>query len=224
MDIQIGDHLLYNNNQLIAVNKPAGIATQPDGSEDKSMQDLVEIYCKHPVQIVHRLDRPASGVLLFAKNKKAVAHLHKQFAAREVKKTYWAVVEHKPSPESGHLKDDLIFNQKVNKAFASEDDNSKTAELHYRLLSESDRYFLLEIDLLTGRQHQIRAQLSAMGCSIKGDVKYGAKRGNKDRSIYLHAKKLIFRHPVNNEEINIDAPLPTDNLWSFFGESIDQSK
>lgn len=217
MTIQIGDHILYNNNQLIAVNKPAGAATQPDGSADKSMQELVEIYCKHPVQIIHRLDRPASGVLLFAKNKRAVAHLHKQFADRKVKKVYWAVVEQKPDPTSGELKDDLIFNKNVNKAFTSDDDEkSKSAELSYQLVAESDRYFLLEVALKTGRQHQIRAQLSGINCPIKGDVKYGARRSNKDRSIHLHARQLEFQHPINGKIEHLEAPAPQEVLWQYF--------
>jgi len=219
MTQNISDLIIYNNNQLIAVNKPCGVASQPDKSEDKSMIELAEIYCKHKLFLVHRIDRPASGVLLFAKNKSAVASLHKQFKERKVKKTYRAIVANPPNPTEGELTHHLDFNTKKNVGFVTEKpEEGKEAKLSYRLIACSENYHLLDIDLHTGRQHQIRVQMSHIGCPIKGDDKYGFKRGNKDRSIQLHAKTLVFRHPVSSQEVVLEAKEPNDPIWNAFRE------
>jgi len=224
MTENISNLIIYNNNQLIAVNKPCGIASQPDQSKDKSMIELAEIYCKHKLFLVHRLDRPASGVLLFAKNKSAVAALHQQFKDRSVQKSYLAIVAAAPSPEEGELVHFLGFNTRKNKAFIVDDPTEgKEAKLTYKPLASSDNYYLLDINLFTGRQHQIRAQLAHIGCPIKGDDKYGFKRGNKDRSIQLHAKSLSFKHPVSNADVTIEAPVPNDPIWNAFKELTDHT-
>jgi 23S rRNA pseudouridine1911/1915/1917 synthase len=212
----IRDHILYNNQQLIAANKPAGIGALPDKTGDKSLQDLLEIYCKHKLFPVHRIDRPVSGVILYAKNKKAVAALHKQFADRKVKKTYYAIVRQKPESDSATLKTSLQFDKRYNKSKSSDVDTAKEAVMHYTYLGSSDNYHLLKITPLTGRQHQIRAQLASIGCTIKGDVKYGDKRGNKDRSIQLHAAELQFFHPVTAHLEQIVAPTPDLPVWNAF--------
>ena len=212
----IGDCIIYNNNQLIAVNKPAGIASQPEPSGEKSMLDLLEIYCKHKLYVVHRLDRPASGILLFAKNKQAVARLHEQFKMRHVAKTYLAVVGQKPAHEHGELRHFLKYDTKKKKTFVVEPITGQEATLQYRWVDSSEKLFLLEVDLQTGRQHQIRAQLAAVGLPIRGDDKYGFKRGNKDRSIQLHAWKLSFKHPISEQEVHLVAPLPLLPVWDAF--------
>lgn len=208
--------ILYNNQQLIAANKPPGIAALPDKTGDKSLQDLLEIYCKHKLYPVNRIDRPVSGVILYAKNKKSVAALHKQFADRKVHKTYYAIVRQKPEVESDILKNSLHFDKRYNKSKSSEVDAAKEAVMHYQYLGSSDNYHLLKITPETGRQHQIRAQLAAIGCTIKGDVKYGDKRGNKDRSIQLHSAELKFFHPVTAKLEHIIAPPPDIPVWNAF--------
>jgi 23S rRNA pseudouridine1911/1915/1917 synthase len=206
--------VIYQNQQLIAANKPCGVASLPDKTGDKSMQALMEIYCKHPLYSVHRLDRPVSGVLLFAKNKKAAAAMHQQFASRAVQKTYYALVRNKPEQDSGQLVHKLAFTEGKNTAKISEDENAKEAILDYQWLWSTENYHLLEIKPLTGRQHQIRMQLAAIGCPIKGDVKYGDKRGNKDRSIDLHAAYLQFKHPVSGQIELIHAEFPDMPIWN----------
>jgi 23S rRNA pseudouridine1911/1915/1917 synthase len=210
----IGDLVLYKNNQLIAFNKPATLPVQPDKSEDKSLMDLAKIYSKAEVHLIHRLDRPASGVVLFAKNKKALAALNEQFRNKAIEKTYLAVVKNKPDVDKGRLTHTLKKNKAGTKALLAKD--GKTAELEYEVIDSIDNYHLLKIKLITGRFHQIRAQLAEIGCPIKGDVKYGFKRGNKDRSIHLHAWKLSFTHPVSQEQETITAPVPKDNVWDAF--------
>jgi 23S rRNA pseudouridine1911/1915/1917 synthase len=212
----IGDCIIYNNNQLIAVNKPAGIASQPEPSGEKSMLDLLEIYCKHKLFVVHRLDRPASGVLLFAKNKQAVARLHEQFKERKVSKTYLAVVGQKPDQEEGELSHFLKYDTKKKKTFVVDPAVGQEAVLQYKWVDSSEKLFLLEVNLLTGRQHQIRAQMAAIGLPIRGDDKYGFKRGNKDRSIQLHAWKLAFKHPVSGLDVHLAASLPMLPVWDAF--------
>jgi len=223
-DQSIGDWVLYKNNQLIAFNKPAGLPVQDDRTGDKSILQLASIYTKSKVELIHRLDRPASGALLMAKNKKALAHLNEQFKQREVHKTYLAVVSNKPTEKEGRLVHYLLRDGRTNKSteVPAGTPDSKKAELTYRLVAESDNYFLLEIELFTGRHHQIRAQLAAIDCPIKGDVKYGDRRRNPDRSIHLHAHTISFAHPVSGQTEKITAPLPTeDNLWAFFAEQLD---
>lgn len=221
--INIGDYVLYKNNQLIAVNKPPGIGVQSDKTGDVSLQNLVEIYCKHQVHLIHRIDRPASGVVLFAKNKRGLAALNEQFRDGSVSKQYWTVVKNAPEKPDGELTHLLMKKGTTNrtKVVDAKAKNGREAKLKYTTLASSDIYHLLEIDLLTGRHHQIRAQLSAIGSPIKGDVKYGFKRGNKDRSIHLHAHSLTFKHPVSGEKTEVIAPLPAgDPLWKFFEEKM----
>ena len=215
---RIGDLVLYKNNQLIAFNKPPGLPVQEDKTGDKSLVALAEIYCKGSVQLVHRIDRPASGVVLFARTHSALADLNEQFKQRKVHKTYLAVVGQAPPEPEATLVHYIHKNAKQNRAIAlvNETPGSEYAELHYRQIAASERYFLLEIDLHTGRHHQIRAQLAAIGCPIKGDNKYGFKRANPDRSIHLHAWKLSFEHPVTRDRETIVAPLPEEALWNSF--------
>jgi len=213
--MQISDHILYKNKQLIAFNKPAGIPVQPDLTKDISLTDLAGFYAKVPVFACHRIDRPASGIVLFAKNKKAVADLNEQFKNQSVSKTYLAVVQAAPPEKQGTLIHHLRT-QRSNKSlvFTKPEKDTKEARLTYRLIAASDRYHLLEIELLTGRQHQIRAQLAAIGCHIKGDVKYGARRGNKDRSIHLHSWKMSFDHPITKERVHLETPWPKGVIWN----------
>ncbi len=222
MTTSIGDLILYKNNQLIALNKPNAIGVQDDLSPEKSLIALAEIYCKSKLQLIHRIDRPASGVILFAKNKKALAHLNKQFQDRSIQKTYLAVVKNKPEQKEGELVNYLIKQSKGNKSVVVKEGvkQAKLAKLHYKLLGANDNYFLLEIQLLTGRHHQIRAQLAAIDCTIKGDVKYGFRRKNHDRSIHLHAWKLQFKHPVTSETVDIECPLPDEVVWNSFKDVI----
>lgn len=218
----IGDWVLYKNNQLIGLAKPPGVPVQEDKTDAKSLVQLAEIYTKSKLHIIHRIDRPASGVVIIAKNKKAVGSLNDQFKERTVSKTYLAVVKNKPENESGVLRHYLKKNSRTKKAEVHETEvpDSKLSELNYRILGSSDNYHLLEVTPTTGRFHQIRAQLAAIGSPIKGDVKYGARRSNKNRSIHLHAWKLRFQHPVSNEEVELIAPLPTDAIWDYFGEVV----
>lgn len=220
-EFNIGTLVLYKNNQLIAFNKPAGIPVQEDKTGDKALINLAEIYTKSKLQLIHRLDRPASGLALFAKTDGALASLNEQFRERKVEKIYLAAVQEKPPKEKDKLIHFLKKNQRSNRtqAFEKEQPGSKKAELSYRYLGGTEHYHLLEVMLNTGRHHQIRAQLAAIGCSIKGDVKYGARRGNRDRSIHLHAWKLRFRHPVSGEMEEVVAPLPEgDAVWQAFQE------
>ena len=219
--------VLYEDNHIIVVNKQSGEIVQGDKTGDTPLSDIVKVYLKEKYNkpgnvflgVVHRLDRPVSGVVLFAKTSKALPRLNKLFAEHEkVKKTYWAIVANKPPQESGTLTHWLTRNEKTNtaKAYDREVPNSKKAVLDYRLIAASERYFLLEIQLHTGRHHQIRCQLAKMGCPIKGDLKYGAPRSNPDGSICLHARHLELVHPVSHEAISITAPVPQDALWRAF--------
>ncbi|MEM6699282.1 MAG: RNA pseudouridine synthase, partial [Bacteroidota bacterium] len=215
---QIGDLVLYKNNQLIAFNKPAGLPVQPDKTKDKSLLSLAEIYSKSKIQLLHRIDRPASGIVLFAKTQRATQSLNQQLQERTVKKTYLAVVKNKPSESNGTLIHYLKKLSKSKKSIALEEGTAgaKRAELEYQVLASSEQYHLLEIALKTGRFHQIRAQLAAIDCPIKGDVKYGFRRSNTDRSIHLHAWKMSFQHPVTKQLEKVVAPLPEENLWQAF--------
>ena len=218
----IGDWVIYKNNQLIAFNKPPGVPVQADKTGDKSLHQLGEIYCKSKLFLIHRIDRPASGIVIFAKNKKAVGVLNDQFKNRSVKKMYLAVVKNKPEEEEATIQHYLIKNQKANKSVVvdKETADSKKAELNYKLLGSSDNYYLLQLNLITGRHHQIRAQLAALKNPIKGDVKYGFRRSNKDRSIHLHAWQLEFKHPVSKESVQLIAEPPGDPVWDFFKERL----
>jgi 23S rRNA pseudouridine1911/1915/1917 synthase len=212
--------ILYEDADLVAVNKFAAIPTQKDDTNDTPLIQLVEKKMKAKLFVVHRLDRPTSGVVVFAKNEHSAAELSAQFQGRKTQKKYLAIVEKKPEKDAATLVHFLVQNPSNNKSFAAPEGtlNAKRAEMRYILRGSSDRYFLLDIALLTGRHHQIRAQLAEIGCPIKGDVKYGARRSNADRSIHLHATELTFNQPKTGEKLTIKAALPTENdaLWRFF--------
>lgn len=219
----IGDLLLYKNNQLLAFNKPPGFAVQDDQSGQKSLHALGEIYAKSTLHVIHRLDQPSSGAILFAKTHGALVSLNEQFRQRTIEKTYLAVVGVAPAETSANLVHYLRKDgrKNISRVATDESGGAKRAELEYRLLASSERYHLLEVKLLTGRHHQIRAQLSAIGSPIKGDVKYGFRRSNRDRSIHLHAWKLGFTHPVSNESVSLTAPLPAgDPVWDAFRDQL----
>ncbi len=218
--MNISDLVLLKNNQFIVLNKPPAIPTTADKTGDKSLFDLAEIYCQCTLYPVHRLDRPASGLVVFAKTPKAATELSAQFRERSIEKTYLAVVKNEPLlSNEATLVHHIQENKKTNLATAHAEPNKQTqiAELSYKVKGAIENYQLLEIQLLTGRHHQIRAQLTAIGFPIKGDVKYGARRGNTNRSINLHAWKLKFLHPVSKETIELEAALPEDSVWKAFG-------
>lgn len=218
--------VVYEDNHLIIVNKNSSEIVQGDKTGDKTLADEVKEYLKDKYHkpgnvflgVVHRLDRPVSGLVVFARTSKALARLNEMFRTKEVHKTYWAIVGNRPDTPEGELINWLVRNEKQNKSYAYDKEvpGSKKAILDYRLIGQSDRYFLLEINLKTGRHHQIRCQLAKMGCPIKGDLKYGAPRSNPDGSICLHARRITFVHPVSKKEIDIEAPLPSSNLWKSF--------
>ena len=218
--------ILYEDNHVIVVNKKASDIVQGDKTGDETMPDTIKAYLKEKYQkpgnvfcgVVHRLDRPTSGAVVFARTSKALERLNAQFRDKETNKVYWAIVESKPEKASATLIHYLKKNEKQNKSYASltETPGSKKAILHYQLIASSDKYHLLEVRLETGRHHQIRVQLSTIGCIIKGDVKYGARRSNPDGSVGLHARTLTFNHPTTKEVISITAPVPEDSLWQFF--------
>lgn len=218
--------ILYEDNHIIIVNKAPGEIVQGDKTGDVPLSEVVKEYLKEKYNkpgnvfcgVTHRLDRPTSGVVVFAKTGKALSRLNDMFRNGEVDKTYWAVVKDRPPKEEDQLTHYLVKNEKTNKssAFETEKPHTKKAVLHYRLISASQNYNLLEIDLETGRHHQIRAQLSKIGCPIRGDLKYGAARSNPDGSISLHARSISFIHPVSKEKIMVTAPVPKDNLWRAF--------
>jgi 23S rRNA pseudouridine1911/1915/1917 synthase len=221
----IGDLVLYKNNQFIAFNKPHSVPVQADKTGDKALIDLAEIYCKSQVYLINRLDRPASGITLFAKNSRAATVLTEQLKERSVKKTYLAVVKELPENAEGTLTHYLKKNEKTNTSsvYTVPTKGAEEAVLHYKKVASIDQYHLLEIDLITGRHHQIRAQLAAIGSPIKGDVKYGARRSNSDRSIHLHAWKMEFSHAVTNEKVALLAPLPIgDSVWQGFKVELEQ--
>jgi 23S rRNA pseudouridine1911/1915/1917 synthase len=215
--------VIYEDNHLIVVNKRPGDIVQGDKTGDKALSEVVKEYIAIKYDkpgavflgVVHRLDRPTSGLVLFARTSKALTRLNKMFAERETKKTYWAMVKNTPDPPQGRLEHYLLRNPKQNKSYAhiKPIPEAKHAVLNYRTLAQSNHYTLLEIDLETGRHHQIRAQLSAIGCPIKGDLKYGAQRSNSDGSIHLHARALELIHPVQKESMTFVAPVPDDPLW-----------
>lgn len=220
------EDVLYEDNHLIAINKKPSQIVQGDKTGDEPLSDKVKRYLKVKYDkpgnvfcgVIHRIDRPASGVVLFAKTGKALSRMNKMLRETDWKKTYWVVTGNKPPQERGRLVHYLIKNQKRNMSFAFPEpgENRKKAELEYQLLASSDRYHLLEVNLLTGRHHQIRVQLSEIGCPVKGDLKYGFDRSNKDASIHLHARRLTFMHPVKKEEVTITAEPPKEVLWDYF--------
>jgi len=213
--------ILYEDNHLIAINKKSGDIVQGDKTGDAPLSDFVKAYIKKkydkPGEVflgtIHRLDRPTSGVVLYARTSKALSRMNEQFRNKEVQKTYWAVVNNAPPNTSGTLDNFLQKNEKQNKSFVTKGEEGKHAVLDYKLLKKLDNFYHLEIKPKTGRHHQIRVQLANIGCIIKGDLKYGAKRSNKDASINLLAQKLEFTHPVKKEAITIVAPAPKNSVW-----------
>ncbi len=224
--------IVYEDNHLIIVNKNCSELVQGDKTGDTSLIDMVKLYIKKKYDkpgnvflgLVHRLDRPTSGLVIFARTGKALARMNKLFNNRQIVKKYWAVVDKKPPKEIDMLTHFLKKNTKQNKSYISkpDDKNAKKAVLKYKLLQFSENYYLLEIELLTGRHHQIRAQLASIGCKIKGDMKYGFPRSNKDGGIHLHARYLEFEHPIKKELIKITAKTPNDSLWNFFEEKLSE--
>lgn len=218
--------VVYEDNHLIIVDKSSSEIVQGDKTGDKPLAEMVKEYIKQKYHkpgnvflgVVHRLDRPVSGLVVFARTGKALARLNEMFRTKEVHKTYWAIVGNCPPTEEGELVHWLVRNEKQNKSYAydKEKPEAKKAILDYRLIGRSERYFLLEVDLKTGRHHQIRCQLAKMGCPIKGDLKYGSPRSNPDGSICLHARRVRFVHPVSKQEIDVTAPVPEGNLWHSF--------
>lgn len=216
--------VIYEDNHIIIVNKRAGDIVQGDKTGDKPLSDVVKDYIKIKYNkpgnvylgVVHRLDRPTTGIVMFSKTSKALPRLNKLFAEKKANKTYWAIVKNTPQVPHDTLINWLRKNPKNNKstAFNKEIKDSKKAILHYKTLKVLDNYILLEIALETGRHHQIRTQLASIGSPIKGDLKYGFDRSNKDASISLHARRLQFEHPVSKEPIDVTAPLPNDPIWN----------
>lgn len=215
--------ILFEDNHLLIINKKAGELAQGDETGDASLIDILKEFIKKRdkkpgnayLGLIHRLDRPTSGILMFAKTSKALTRMNEIFKGREVKKTYWAIVEKKPEKEFERLEHYLKKNPKNNKTtvYTTPTKDAKIAILEYKLKGHLDNYSLLEVDLFTGRSHQIRAQLSFIGHAIKGDLKYGAKRSNPDASISLHARKITFDHPVTKKNVEITAPPPNEPIW-----------
>ena len=222
---------LYEDNHIIIVSKRSGEIVQGDKTGDEPLSETVKQYIKEKYHkpgnvflgVVHRLDRPVWGLVVFAKTSKALTRLNKMFKEGQVHKTYWAITKNAPPAEEGVLTDWLVRNERQNKSYAhpQEVPNAKKAVLKYRVIAHSNRYHLIEVNLLTGRHHQIRCQLANMGCAIKGDLKYGAPRSNPDGSISLLARRITFVHPVSKENIVVEAPLPpNDNLWEALASAV----
>jgi 23S rRNA pseudouridine1911/1915/1917 synthase len=217
--MQISEHILYKNNRFVVFNKPAGLPVVPDKTKDQAVTQIMAAYLKHDVHAVHRIDRVASGLVLLSQTPKAMMELSQLFAEGAIQKSYLAVVKNAPPQENGTLKHYLKKEGSANKmrAFEAPQTGAQEARMEYKVLAKSDHYHLLEIKLLTGRQHQIRAQLSAIGCPIKGDNKYGFARANQDRSIHLHAWKLSFDDPIGGGSHAFESPLPVgDPVWAHF--------
>ncbi len=214
---------LYEDNHVIIVSKSAGEIVQGDKTGDTPLSETVKLYIKEKyakpgavfLGVVHRLDRPVSGVVVFARTSKALTRLNEMFRVGTVQKTYWALVQNEPREPEGTLTHWLLRNEKQNKSYAYDHErpNAKQAILDYKIIGHTERFTLLEVHLHTGRHHQIRCQLAAMGCPIRGDLKYGAPRSNPDGSISLHARSIRFEHPVSHEEIVVEAPLPDEGPW-----------
>lgn len=220
--------VIYEDNHIIIVSKRSGEIVQGDKTGDEPLSDTVKEWIKVKYNkpgnvflgVVHRLDRPVSGLVVFAKTSKALSRLNEMFRVGDVHKTYWAIVGKRPAQEEATLTHWIVRNEKQNKSYAYDKEvkNSKKAQLHYRVIGASDRYTLVEVHLMTGRHHQIRCQLAKIGCPIKGDLKYGAPRSNPDGSISLLSRFVEFIHPVSKEKITATAPLPSDPLWKVFGK------
>jgi 23S rRNA pseudouridine1911/1915/1917 synthase len=218
--------VIYEDNHIIVVNKTSSEIVQGDKTGDTPLSEIVKQYLKEKynkpgnvfIGVVHRLDRPVSGIVLFAKTSKALPRLNEMFKNSKVKKTYWAIVKNCPKEPEGELVHYLVRNEKQNKSYAYDKEvkDSKKAILDYKLIGHSQNYYLLEVNLKTGRHHQIRCQLAKIGCPIKGDLKYGSPRSNPDGSICLHSRRVSFIHPVSKELIELQAPVPEGNLWNGF--------
>ena len=224
------DLVLYSDNHLLIVNKPARIGVQGDKSGDVPLVEMVREYIRVKFEkpgnvfcgLIHRLDRPVSGAILFARTSKSLERMNKQFANTHPKKVYWAIVENPPKEKEKYLVGHLERNEKQNKSYIFDKAKitTKEARLSYKQVAQSDKYTLLEVGLETGRHHQIRAQLASIGCVIKGDLKYGAKRSNTDGSISLHARFIQFEHPTSKEPIEVTAPVPNESLWKWFEQKM----
>ncbi len=224
------ENILFEDNHLIALNKMPGEIVQGDKTGDKPMSEVIKDYLKEKLQkpgsafigVVHRIDRPVSGIVIFAKTSKALVRMNELFREKKIKKTYWAVVKNKPPEESGtlihYLKKDEAKNK--SKAYDHEVSGSLRSWLDYKVIGQSDNFYLIEVAPETGRHHQIRVQLAAIGCQIKGDLKYGFPRSNADGSIHLHARKIEFIHPVRKESISLFALVPDDVVWKYFEETL----
>ncbi|ATV29583.1 RNA pseudouridine synthase [Prevotella intermedia] len=218
--------VLYEDNHIIVVYKESGEIVQGDKTGDKPLSETIKAWIKEKyakpsnvfLGVVHRLDRPVSGLVVFAKTSKALSRLNDMFRKGEVKKTYWAMVQTPPAEPEGTLTNWLVRNEKQNKSYAYDHEvpNAKKAILKYKTVGQTEHYTLLEVNLLTGRHHQIRCQLSAIGCPIKGDLKYGARRSNPDGSISLLSRTVEFIHPVSKENISVVSPLPAEKVWDNF--------
>lgn len=223
-------NILFEDNHLIIVNKNSGDIVQSDKTGDKPLVDMVKEYIKIKYKkpgdvflgIPHRIDRPTTGIVIFCRNSRSLERMNQMFKDKAISKTYWAIVKDKPPADSAKLIHFMKRNEQQNKSYASDKktEGSQRAELDYKIIASSDRYFLLEIDLHTGRHHQIRAQLSKIGSPIKGDLKYGYDRSNEDASISLHARKVSFIHPSKKTMMEIVAPVPDDKLWKFFEDKL----
>lgn len=222
--------VIYEDNHIIIVSKTVNEIVQGDKTGDETLIDKVKKYIKEKYNkpgevflgLTHRLDRPTSGIVIFARTSKALSRLNAMFRDGEIHKTYWAITSNRLNEDEGTLEDFLKKNEKLNKSFIAKpsDKEAKKAILNYKILSVSDRYYLWEINLLTGRHHQIRCQLANIGCPVKGDLKYGYPRSNPDGGLSLHARKVEFIHPVSKKEISVTAKVPNDKLWEFFEKDV----
>jgi 23S rRNA pseudouridine1911/1915/1917 synthase len=223
--------ILYEDNHIIALNKKPSDLSQGDRTGDPALDEEIKRYIAEKygkpgavfLGVVHRLDRPVGGVILYARTSKALARLNEMFRTKDVKKTYYAIVKERPPEEEGTLSQFLKKNEKQNKTYVYDKpvNGSKEASMSYKILGHSEKYYLLEVQIESGRHHQIRAQLAAMGCPIKGDLKYGFPRSNEDGSISLLARKIEFVHPVSKVPVSIKAPLPATDIWQHFRNSVD---
>ena len=217
------NRIIYEDNHLIAVSKKSGEIVQGDKSGDKPLSEEIKSYLKTKYKkpgnvflgTIHRLDRPTSGIVLFAKTSKSLSRMNELFKNKKVQKTYYAVTEDKPNKEKGVIISLLKKNQKQNKSYITKSDDGKKSELEYKFIEKLQNYFLIRVKPKTGRHHQIRVQLSSIGCKIKGDIKYGAKRSNEDKSICLHSHSISFVHPVKNELIKLNCEFPKNDIWKF---------
>ena len=222
--------ILFEDNHLIIINKRPGDIVQGDKTGDEPLLDIVKKYVKEKynkpgdvfIGMPHRIDRPTSGIVIFCRNSRSLERMSEMFREKTIHKTYWAVVKNRPPKEKHTLIHYLKKNQQMNKSFPYEKKvpDSFYAELEYKLIANSDKYFLIEVKLKTGRHHQIRVQLSSIGCPVKGDVKYGFDRANDDGSIHLHSRKVEFIHPSKKEPMTVIAPVPDDKLWTYFEKDV----